>query len=74
MDLTPLPNLISREQNLIYYSCEPTRPIERCLVEYKDQSYQTEEVTSREIKKQLLLEYHPSEDRPTKKFGKRTTN
>lgn len=26
--LAPLPNLISREQNLIDYSCEPTRPME----------------------------------------------
>jgi hypothetical protein len=65
-DSTPLPNLVSREEiNLINQSCEPTRPLERRLVEYKDQSSQTEEILSIVNKKQLFLEYHLVEDRPT---------
>jgi hypothetical protein len=57
---TPLPNLISREE--INYSWEMTQPLERWLVEYKDQSSQTEETFSILKKKQLFLVYHPISD------------
>jgi hypothetical protein len=56
-DSTPLPHLISREE--INYSLEATQPLERRLVEYKDQSSQTEDAYSVLKKKQLFLEYHP---------------
>jgi hypothetical protein len=56
-DSTPLPHLISREE--INYNMEMTQPLERWLVEYKDQSSQTEDAYSILKKKQLFLEYHP---------------
>jgi hypothetical protein len=59
-DSTPLPHLISREE--INYSLEATQPLERRLVEYKDQSSQTEDAYSILKKKQLFLEYHPLSD------------
>jgi len=59
-DLTPLPHLISREE--INYSLEATKPLEWWLVEYKDQSSQTEDAVSILKKKQLFLEYLPLSD------------
>jgi hypothetical protein len=56
-DSTPLPHLILREE--INYSLEVMQPLERRLVEYKDQSSQTEDAFSILKKKQLFLEYHP---------------
>jgi hypothetical protein len=47
MDPVPLPNLISREQNMINYSCELTPLIEQRIIEYKDQGCQTEELSHR---------------------------
>jgi RAB protein geranylgeranyltransferase component A len=64
-DLTPLPNLLSREETS--YSCESTRLLEQRLVEYKNQSSQTEEILFVVNKKHLFLEYHPLKDQPTKK-------
>ena len=71
---TALPNFISREKNPIDNSWESTCPIEQHIVEYKDQSCQTEEVTCRERKKKLLLEYHPSYERPTGKSEEQHPN
>jgi hypothetical protein len=65
-DSTPLPNLISREE--INYSHEATQPLERRLVEYKDQSSQTEDAFSILKKKQLFLEYHPIKDTQKKTY------
>jgi hypothetical protein len=41
--------------------------LDRRLVEYKDQSSQTEEILSAVNRKQLFLEYHPVKDQPTEK-------
>lgn len=74
-DSAPLLNLVSREEiNLINQSCEPTRPLEWRLVEYKDQSSQTEEILSIVNKKQLFLEYHPIEDWSIERGDARKTN
>jgi hypothetical protein len=64
-DSTPLPNLLSREETS--YSHEPTRLLEQRLVEYKNQSSQTEEILFVVNKKHLLLEYRPLKYQPTKK-------
>jgi hypothetical protein len=59
----PLPNLVRREEiNLINHSYEPTQPLEIRLVDYKDQSSQTEEIISVVNRKNLFLEYHLIED------------
>ena len=64
-DSTPLPNLLSREETS--YNREPTRLLEQRLVEYKNQSSQTEEILFVVNKKHLFLKYHPLKDQPTKK-------
>jgi hypothetical protein len=49
-------DLISKEHNnLVDYSHEPTRSLERSIVEYKDQRCQTEKINPKEKKEQLLL-------------------
>jgi hypothetical protein len=64
-DLTPLPNLLSREETS--YSRELTQLLDQRLVEYKNQSSQTKEILFVVNKKHLFLEYHPLKDQPTKK-------
>jgi len=59
-DSTPLPHIILREE--INYIMKETQPLERWLVEYKDQISQTEDVFSILKNKQLFLEYHPLSD------------
>jgi hypothetical protein len=65
-DSTPFPNLLSREETS--YSRELTGLLEQCLVEYKNQSSQTEEILYVLNKKNLFLEYHPLKDQTTKKL------
>jgi hypothetical protein len=59
-ELTPLPHIILREE--INYSLEVTQTLERWLVEYKNQSSQTDDVYSSLKNKQLFSKYHPLSD------------